>query len=138
VTPSAQTAFRFIAGDTGAGSLVEAALDDFEIEGDVTPVSVPAAADRGLLRLEAPQPNPASGASALAFRLPAPGRVALRVFGVDGSLVRTLLDGPLPAGPHRAVWDGRDEAGRTAPAGVYFCRLEAAGEQAGRRIARIR
>jgi hypothetical protein len=138
VTPSAQTAFRFIAGDTGAGSLVEAALDDFEIEGDVTPVSVPVAAVGAGLRLEAPQPNPTSGASALAFRLPGPGRAVLRIYGVDGSLVRTLVDGPLPAGPHRAVWDGRDASGQTAPAGVYFCRLEAAGAQAGRRLARIR
>lgn len=137
VTPSALTVFRFIAGDTGSGSLVEAALDDFEIEADVTPVGAPEAAGGGL-RLEAPYPNPAAGQTALAFRLPTPGRVVLQIFGVDGRLVRTLVDGPLSAGPHRAVWDGRWDAGQTAAAGVYYCRLATAGREVGCRIARVR
>jgi hypothetical protein len=138
LAPSSQTAFRFVAGDTGAGSLVEAALDDFEIEGDVTPVGVPAALAGGALRLAAPYPNPVRGQAAISFHLPSPGRAVLQIFGVDGRLVRTLVDGSLPAGPHRVVWDCRGADGQAAPPGVYFCRLAAAGEETGRRIARVR
>jgi hypothetical protein len=31
----------------------------------------------------------------------------------------------MEAGGHRVAWDGRDDAGRSMPAGVYFYRLEA-------------
>lgn len=137
IVPSSQVVFRFIASDAGGGSLVEAALDDFEIEGEVTPVDVPGAVTAGGLRLEPPRPNPAGGEAALAFHLPVAGRAILQVFGVDGRLVRTLVDGELPAGPHRVAWDGTGDGGRTAPAGVYFCRLWAAGQQACRRLARL-
>ena len=32
------------------------------------------------------------------------------------------------AGPHEAVWDGRNERGEAAAVGVYFYRLDAMGE----------
>jgi flagellar hook assembly protein FlgD len=34
--------------------------------------------------------------------------------------VRSLQEGVLPAGAHSLVWDGRDDAGQTVSAGVYF------------------
>jgi len=32
-----------------------------------------------------------------------------------------------PAGEHTALWDGRDEAGRDAPSGVYLVQLRGGG-----------
>jgi hypothetical protein len=53
--------------------------------------------------------------------------------------VRRVQDGGiLPAGTHRRTWDGRDEAGREVPPGVYFASVSAGGEVATRRILRIR
>ena len=79
-------------------------------------------------RLLAPYPNPFNPATSLRFSLDAGGPVTLRVYDVGGRLVRTLLaDVPLAAGEHAAAWDGRDGSGRTVAAGVYVCRLEAAG-----------
>ncbi len=44
-------------------------------------------------------------------------------------LVRTVLEGEMrSAGRQGAEWDGRDGAGRTAPSGVYFYRLEAGAD----------
>jgi hypothetical protein len=34
----------------------------------------------------------------------------------------------------RARWDGRDDAGRLVPAGVYFCTLAVGGETATRKM----
>jgi hypothetical protein len=34
----------------------------------------------------------------------------------------------LPAGRHDFRWDGRDAAGRETASGVYFARLQVAGE----------
>jgi flagellar hook assembly protein FlgD len=48
--------------------------------------------------------------------------------------VATLVEGDLAAGWHRAVWDGRDDAGRAEPSGVYLARLEAGGQTRGRKM----
>ncbi|MCC6350314.1 MAG: hypothetical protein IT347_12075 [Candidatus Eisenbacteria bacterium] len=90
------------------------------------------------LAFAAPAPNPSSATTALRFSLPRPGRVRLVVMDVAGRRVRSLFDGPLAAGPHELAWDGRDEAGAFAPAGLYWARIEAAGETATRRLARVR
>jgi flagellar hook assembly protein FlgD len=54
------------------------------------------------------------------------GAVSLRIYDVGGRLVRTLVEGTLPAGEKSVVWDGRDDTGRPVGSGVYFCRLAAA------------
>ena len=55
-----------------------------------------------------------------------------------GALVATLVDEVLPAGRHAVVWDGRDETGRAAPAGVYFCRLDAGSHSRITRMALVK
>jgi phosphatidylserine/phosphatidylglycerophosphate/cardiolipin synthase-like enzyme len=75
------------------------------------------------------QPNPARGTTRIEFSLPASGPVALRVFDVQGRLVRTLVDGVRPAGRHQVTLDGRDLA-----AGVYLCRLEAGATKTQRKL----
>ncbi|KPJ59268.1 MAG: hypothetical protein AMJ46_11915 [Latescibacteria bacterium DG_63] len=51
-------------------------------------------------------------------------RATLRIFDVQGRLVRTLLDSELSEGNHSAVWSGTDERGKTVTSGIYFLRLE--------------
>ena len=53
-------------------------------------------------------PNPFREAARFSLVLPAPGSVDLRVFGVDGREVRTLLRGDAPAGERAVTWDGLD------------------------------
>ena len=62
------------------------------------------------------------------FTQPEPGRTELAIYGVTGRRVRSLLEEDLPAGTHRAAWDGRDDAGDQVPAGVYFLMMTNAGE----------
>jgi subtilisin family serine protease len=100
---------------------------------DVRPPSPPAA-----LALASPAPNPTTRAADLSFALPRDGSVVLAIFDCAGRRVRTLLDGPLPAGTHRARWDGRDGEGRAAPAGVYLVRLAGEGSAVERKLVRLR
>ncbi len=72
------------------------------------------------------RPNPAFGATEVAFALPSDARAALRLYDVAGRLVRVLVSGPMTAGLHRVRWDGTDSAGQAAPAGIYFAKLEVA------------
>lgn len=80
-------------------------------------------------RLDAPFPNPATGAVTVAFSLPSAADARLDVFDVLGRRVATLADGTLAAGRHRATFspDG-------LPAGVYVVRLAADGRVATARV----
>jgi subtilisin family serine protease len=68
-------------------------------------------------------PNPFNPQTTVKFALPHSGKVELKIYDVRGAAVRTLVSGHLEAGQHEAVWQGRDDAGRRVPSGVYFSRL---------------
>jgi hypothetical protein len=74
-------------------------------------------------------PNPANPQAKLVYVLPQSGGssygVKLRIYDVNGRLVRKLVDGSLAAGPHVAVWNGTDDAGRGVASGHYYARLDA-------------
>jgi len=59
---------------------------------------------------------------------------SLRIFDVHGRLVRTLIDGSIPAGSRSVVWSGADDQGHQVAAGFYFYRLEAPGFSDARRM----
>jgi hypothetical protein len=69
------------------------------------------------------EPNPFNPSTCIRFRLDRPDDVSLRIFDPAGRAVRTLLRGPLGAGEHAVVWDGRDARGRRSASGIYFYRL---------------
>ena len=79
-------------------------------------------------RLGDSYPNPFNPAVVLPLDLATDAaEVSLRVHDVLGRRVRQVWQGPLRAGQHRFVWDGRDEAGRAVAAGVYVYRVEIDG-----------
>jgi hypothetical protein len=92
----------------------------------------------GTLHLTQNRPNPFSPETRMAFMMPQEGRAELRIYSVDGRLVRTLIDGHLPAGPYTAIWDGRDESGRAVASGVYFCSLAALGTRDNMKMLLVR
>ncbi len=83
-------------------------------------------------------PNPFNPTTTIAFHLPHVSRITLHVFDVTGRRVRTLVNGKLPAGAHRVVWDGTDDGGRAVAGGVYFYRLQAGDFVATRKMLLIK
>ncbi len=75
-------------------------------------------------------PNPFNPSTRINFSLALAGQVRLGVFDSRGLLLRTLVAAGLPAGDHAVVWDGTDQQGLRAGSGVYYYRLEIAGERA--------
>ena len=141
IVPSAAVRVRFIAQDQSTEGTVEAGVDDFmAYDANLVPSGVgqevadapPKAA------LESPRPNPASREASLTLRLRAPGRAQVGVFDASGRLVARLFDGDAPAGPLTLRWNGRDARGREAGSGVYWIRVEAAGERLTRRLVWVR
>lgn len=90
-----------------------------------------------VLTLSGNAPNPFSSETVISFSLPTAGMAVLRVYDMTGRVVRTLADGEMAAASHSVVWDGRDETGNVLGTGVYFCRLEAAGQSAVQKMLRV-
>ena len=88
--------------------------------------------------LQQNEPNPFRGGTSIAFGLERAQPVDLRIFDVDGRMVRWLVTGTRPAGIHSATWNGRDDGGRALPAGIYYYRLETSQRSAVRRLLRLR
>ena len=83
-------------------------------------------------------PVPSRDQTSLAFDLPRSGPVTVAVFDVAGRVVRTLVSDSRSAGRYQTSWDGRTRSGLSAPAGVYFARLEGAGSKVTRRVVLMR
>ena len=86
------------------------------------------------LKQSSPNPAPAAEGTLISFTLPQARAVSLHIYDVGGRLVRTLVDGQLAAGSHAIRWDGRSQAGKSLPGGVYLYRLNAGDEQAERKL----
>lgn len=65
-------------------------------------------------------PNPTRDASKIKFVLPEHSRVSLRIVGINGVEIETLVDSVLPEGEHQADFDAADYE-----SGKYFYVLEA-------------
>lgn len=84
--------------------------------------------------LEAPAPNPFNPITTIRYTLPRSGATRLGVYDAAGRRIAELANGSQSAGPHEETWDGRDALGMPVGSGVYFVRLESAGESRVRKI----
>jgi hypothetical protein len=100
-----------------------------------TTITVPSFTQAGL---RPGVPNPLAEGSALAFDIAKPGRVAVRIYDVRGALVASVTDADYPAGTTTLWWNGRDASGTRVPCGVYFARMENAGQSYERKLVVVR
>lgn len=101
-----------------------------EDPGDQTPASRFALAQN--------HPNPFNPSTRIAFSLAAPEPVSLKVFDMDGRLVRTLVEGVQTAGDHETFWDGTDASGRRVASGTYLYRLQTAARVLSRTMVLVK
>ncbi|MBN1326940.1 MAG: T9SS type A sorting domain-containing protein, partial [Candidatus Cloacimonetes bacterium] len=51
-------------------------------------------------------------------------KTEISIFNLKGQQVKELVNEVLEAGSHTVTWDGKDENGKSAPSGIYFCRMK--------------
>ncbi len=78
-------------------------------------------------------PNPFNPETQISYHLAKAGKVELRIFNVNGQLVRTLVEGFQQAGKHQIVFSAAD-----LPSGVYFYQLKAGRFQQTRKMILMR
>lgn len=75
-------------------------------------------------------PNPMNPDGTIGLSTAAVGYLHVRIYDLNGRLVRTLLAEPnLPAGDHDVRFDGRDDNGRALASGQYYYRVETPSER---------
>ena len=60
------------------------------------------------------------------------------IYDVSGRLVRRLAAGGIPAGRRSITWDGRNDAGKMAASGIYFCRVRNGSTEVSAKILLVR
>jgi hypothetical protein len=69
-------------------------------------------------------PNPFTPSTRIHFRLASVDRATLRIFNVNGRLVRTFDVRGLTPGEHDVIWTGNADDGSRVAAGVYIASLD--------------
>jgi hypothetical protein len=86
-----------------------------------------------------PMSNPFRPGASILLAIPASGgQPDVSIVDLSGRCVRTVDTGGLTVGYHSLVWNGRDDAGRPLPAGVYFMRAALGDSYASSRLVMIR
>ena len=89
-------------------------------------------------RLGDSYPNPFNPAVVIPLDLATDQKqVSLTVYDVLGRRVRQVWQGPLGAGSHRFIWDGRDEKGKAVAAGVYIYQVEVDGRVEAKKTTKL-
>jgi hypothetical protein len=71
-------------------------------------------------------PNPFNPETSVSYTVRKDGPVSIRVYSIDGRLVRTLVDGEYTvAGSHEVRWNGMDGSGNRVSSGIYFVKTTA-------------
>jgi len=68
-------------------------------------------------------PNPFNPETTISYQLPKNGEVELVVYNLKGQKVKQLISDQLSAGQHSAIWNGRDNNGKSVSSGIYFYKL---------------
>jgi len=136
--PGSSLSLRFIAYSDSVSS-EGWYVDDVNVQGPPSGVTGgPAAAQGGGIELNACRPNPAKGRVTISFSLPKEGLTSLKIYNIQGQLVRTLVSDGMEAGPHMVVWDGRDNGDRSVAGGMYLYRLSMDGQASTGKLVVIR
>jgi len=86
-----------------------------------------------IISAAAPNPFKRDG-TAISYRVGDNGPVSVRIFSVNGQLVRSLREEYATPGAYEVRWNGRDDAGRTMPSGIYFVSVKQGLEASTTRV----
>jgi hypothetical protein len=110
----------------GFVKMTETSVDDADEEHGSVPLLLPA------------EPNPFGAETTLTCVLRDGGEeVSVAIYDAAGRRVRNLFGGH-GAGATRETWDGRDDAGRSVPAGVYLCEAVTNDRRDTTKLVRVR
>ncbi|MBF0431771.1 MAG: T9SS type A sorting domain-containing protein [Fibrobacteria bacterium] len=79
-------------------------------------------------------PNPFRYQTKVSFSLQHPDKVDVKIYGMNGKLVRNLYAGILAVGNHSLSWDGNNAHGGELSQGQYFCKVKIGNREMVRKV----
>jgi len=113
--------------------LVNVTQGQFALSGADPVAAAPTVPEAAAPRLRA-WPNPFNPRVHVVFTLPRAETIRAAIHDPAGRRVRTLHVGRLEQGEQHLTWDGLDQAGNRAPAGVYLVRVQGGGWRSGVKV----
>ena len=101
-------------------SILNEPFDPLTGTSGVAPPALPSA-----FKVSQNYPNPFNPSTTILYSLPKKAKVTIDVYNILGQRVRRLVDKTMPAGEHRVVWDGTNNADDKVSTGLYFYRVKA-------------
>jgi hypothetical protein len=95
--------------------------------------AVPTTALHSFLLLQN-RPNPTRSSTTIEYETPAEADVSVRIFDMQGALVKELLHETQDGGRHRVTWNGAASTGLPVISGMYFYVVECAGQTLTKRL----
>jgi parallel beta-helix repeat protein len=83
-------------------------------------------------------PNPFNPTANISFYLADPGFASLKIYNLNGQLVKTLYSGLADEGEHTIVWDGKNGTGMDVASGIYFYILATDEGKASKKMVLLR
>ncbi len=93
--------------------------------GNVTSIDEPLVPVVKETKLYENYPNPFNPATTIKFAIKEPGKVTLKIYSIEGRIVRTLVNNEMSTGAYQVRWDGKNENNISVPSGTYLYKIEA-------------
>lgn len=113
-------------------------IDDIFVINTSTGIEEPQPAISSGYELHQNYPNPFNPNTTISFDLPVSEIVQLNIYNNLGQKIRMLTNNQFTVGTHQVQWDGLDEFGQEAPAGVYYYQIQAGNFQATNKMLLIK
>ncbi len=72
-------------------------------------------------------PNPFNPETAIRFSVKQAGKISLKIYNLQGEVIRTLVDGEKSAGSYSIMWNGTNDQGIRVTSGTYLYTLKVNG-----------
>ena len=122
--------YSYIDREVKTGNTYYYKLADVDFNGNINfhgPISVTIESLPANYSLAQCYPNPFNPETAINFSLEKAGKVSLKIYNLQGQLVRTLVDEEKPAGSYSVMWNGTTYQGLKVSSGTYIYTLKVNG-----------
>ena len=83
-------------------------------------------------------PNPFNPTTRFYIDVPEAGNLSVKVYDVNGKLVKELMDTYVNKGRVQSRWSGKNEFDMMSPTGIYFLRVETSSNYHVQKLALVK
>lgn len=68
-------------------------------------------------------PNPFNSKTQIIYQIPEGGEISLKIYNLNGQIVKTLIDQKQKEGQYEIIWNGMDDNDHPVASGIYIAKL---------------